>query len=217
MWGYVQTFWEQFDWAGLLSAVFRVLGVLVCLTVHETCHGLAALALGDPTAKRMRRLSLNPLHHIDWLGLASMVLCGFGWAKPVPVDMRYFKRPKAGMAVTALAGPASNFLLAMLLLFFASLTARLAAGEGAALLYGFLVNTALLSVGLGLFNLVPIPPLDGSKVLFALLPERAYYTLMRYERYGMAVLLLLVWLDVGGGYLSEAIYRVFMWMAGLFF
>ena len=217
MWGYVQTFWEQFDWAGLLSAVFRVLGVLVCLTVHETCHGLAALALGDPTAKRMRRLSLNPLHHIDWLGLASMFLCGFGWAKPVPVDMRYFKRPKAGMAVTALAGPASNFLLAMLLLFFASLTARLAAGEGAALLYGFLVNTALLSVGLGLFNVVPIPPLDGSKVLFALLPERAYYTLMRYERYGMAVLLLLVWLDVGGGYLSEAIYRVFMWMAGLFF
>ncbi len=217
MWGYVQTFWEQFDWAGLLSAVFRVLGVLVCLTVHETCHGLAALALGDPTAKRMRRLSLNPLHHIDWLGLASMFLCGFGWAKPVPVDMRYFKRPKAGMAVTALAGPVSNFLLAMLLLFFASLTARLAAGEGAALLYGFLVNTALLSVGLGLFNLVPIPPLDGSKVLFALLPERAYYTLMRYERYGMAVLLLLVWLDVGGGYLSEAIYRVFMWMAGLFF
>ena len=217
MWGYVQTFWEQFDWAGLLSAVFRVLGVLVCLTVHETCHGLAALALGDPTAKRMRRLSLNPLHHIDWLGLASMFLCGFGWAKPVPVDMRYFKRPKAGMAVTALAGPASNFLLAMLLLFFASLTARLAAGEGAALLYGFLVNTALLSVGLGLFNLVPIPPLDGSKVLFALLPERAYYTLMRYERYGMAVLLLLVWLDVGGGYLSESIYRVFMWMAGLFF
>ena len=217
MWGYVQTFWEQFDWAGLLSAVFRVLGVLVCLTVHETCHGLAALALGDPTAKRMRRLSLNPLHHIDWLGLASMLLCGFGWAKPVPVDMRYFKHPRAGMAVTALAGPASNFLLAMLLLFFASLTARLAAGEGAALLYGFLVNTALLSVGLGLFNLVPIPPLDGSKVLFALLPERAYYTLMRYERYGMAVLLLLVWLDVGGGYLSEAIYRVFMWMAGLFF
>ena len=217
MWGYVQTFWEQFDWAGLLSAVFRGLGVLVCLTVHETCHGLAALALGDPTAKRMQRLSLNPLHHIDWLGLASMVICGFGWAKPVPVDMRYFKRPKAGMAVTALAGPASNFLLAMLLLFFASLTARLAAGEGAALLYGFLVNTALLSVGLGLFNLVPIPPLDGSKVLFALLPERAYYTLMRYERYGMAVLLLLVWLDVGGGYLSEAIYRVFMWMAGLFF
>ena len=213
----METFFQQFDWNGLLSLLGRVAGVFLCLTVHETCHGLAACALGDPTAKRMHRLSLNPLHHIDWLGLASMVICGFGWAKPVPVDMRYFKRPKAGMAVTALAGPASNFLLAMLLLFFASLTARLAAGEGAALLYGFLVNTALLSVGLGLFNLVPIPPLDGSKVLFALLPERAYYTLMRYERYGMAVLLLLVWLDVGGKYLSNAIYAVYFWIAGLFF
>ena len=214
---YLKEFWVQFHWEAMLNSLQRLAGVLLCLTVHETCHGLAAYALGDPTAKERNRLSLNPLHHIDWLGLAAMFLCGFGWAKPVPVDMRYFKRPKAGMAVTALAGPVSNFLLAMLLLFFASLTARLAAGEGAALLYGFLVNTALLSVGLGLFNLVPIPPLDGSKVLFALLPERAYYTLMRYERYGMAVLLLLVWLDVGGGYLSEAIYRVFMWMAGLFF
>ena len=214
---YLKEFWVQFHWEAMLNSLQRLAGVLLCLTVHETCHGLAAYALGDPTAKERNRLSLNPLHHIDWLGLAAMFLCGFGWAKPVPVDMRYFKRPKAGMAVTALAGPASNFLLAMLLLFFASLTARLAAGEGAALLYGFLVNTALLSVGLGLFNLVPIPPLDGSKVLFALLPERAYHTLMRYERYGMAVLLLLVWLDVGGGYLSEAIYRVFMWMAGLFF
>ena len=213
----MRIFLEQFDWAGLLSLFQRILEVLVCLTVHETCHGLVAYALGDPTAKRMRRLSLNPLHHIDWLGLASMFLCGFGWAKPVPVDMRYFKRPKAGMAVTALAGPASNFLLAMLLLFFASLTARLAAGEGAALLYGFLVNTALLSVGLGLFNLVPIPPLDGSKVLFALLPERAYYTLMRYERYGMMVLLLLVWLNVGGSFLSEGIYIIYQWMVNLFF
>ena len=189
-----------------------MLGVLLCLTVHETCHGLAACALGDPTARRMRRLSFNPLHHIDWLGLASMVICGFGWAKPVPVDMRYFKKPKTGMALTALAGPVSNFLLAFLLMFAASVVSRFTAGPVV-----FLMTTAMLSIGLGLFNLVPIPPLDGSKVLFALLPERAYYTLMRYERYGMAVLLLLVWLDVGGGYLSEAIYRVFMWMAGLFF
>ena len=190
---------------------------LVCITVHELSHGLIAYRLGDPTARINGRLTLNPLAHIDPVGLLMMLTVRVGWAKPVPVDLRNFQRPKRDMALTALAGPASNFLLAMLLLFFASLTARLAAGEGAALLYGFLVNTALLSVGLGLFNLVPIPPLDGSKVLFALLPERAYYTLMRYERYGMAVLLLLVWLDVGGGYLSEAIYRVFMWMAGLFF
>ena len=206
-----QTIFRQFDWAGLSALVQRAAAVLLCLTVHETCHGLAAYALGDPTAKRMNRLSLNPLHHIDWLGLASMLICGFGWAKPVPVDMRYFKNPKAGMALTALAGPVSNFLLALLALFIASLF------RTGGWLVSFLLTTAILSIGLGLFNLVPIPPLDGSKVLFALLPRKAYYTLMRYERYGMAVLLLLVSLDVGSGALSAAISRVFWWMAGLFF
>lgn len=214
----METFIEQFNWDGLLNLLGRVAGVFLCLTVHETCHGLAACALGDPTAKRMQRLSLNPLHHIDWLGLASMVICGFGWAKPVPVDMRCFKKPRLGMAFTALAGPVSNFLLALLLLFAASLLSALAPVNAVvAGLFSFCASTAVLSIGLGLFNLVPIPPLDGSKVLFSILPEKAYYTLMRYERYGMAVLLLLVWLDVGGSYLSNAIYEVFRWMAGLFF
>lgn len=218
MLGYLRTFWEGFDWGSLLYALQRLVGVLVCLTVHETCHGLAAYALGDPTAKRMNRLSFNPLHHIDWLGLASMFICGFGWAKPVPVDMRYFKNPKAGMALTALAGPVSNFLLALALLFGASIIYRAApAGAVMVWLFYFLMNTAILSIGLGLFNLIPIPPLDGSKVLFSLLPERAYYTLMRYERYGMAVLLLLVWLDVGSSALSNGIDVVYQWMAGLFF
>ena len=218
MQGYLQTIWEQFDWQGLLSALQRVLGVLLCLTVHETCHGLAALALGDSTARRMRRLSFNPLHHIDWLGLASMLLCGFGWAKPVPVDMRYFKNPRAGMALTALAGPASNFALSLVMLLLASVLSRTAAaGAFTVWLFYFLLNTAVLSVGLGLFNLIPIPPLDGSKVLFALLPERAYYTLMRFERYGMLVLLALIWLDFGGSFLSRAIETVYLWMAGLFF
>lgn len=216
---YLQIIWEQFDWQGLFSALQRVLGVLLCLTVHETCHGLAAYALGDTTAKQMRRLSLNPLHHIDWLGLASMLLCGFGWAKPVPVDMRSFKNPRLGMAVTALAGPVSNFLLAFVMLFLASLLSHRAAAAGAGMiwLFSFLLTTAMLSVGLGLFNLIPIPPLDGSKVLFVLLPERAYYTLMRYERYGMLLLLALIWLDWGGSYLTGAISTVYQWMAGLFF
>ncbi len=218
MLGYLQTFWEQFNWAGLLTALQQLLGVLLCLTVHETCHGLAAYALGDPTAKAMHRLSFNPLHHIDWLGLAAMLACGFGWAKPVPVDMRYFKNSKTGMAVTALAGPVSNFALSLLLLFLASLLVRF--GHAAAFtlwLLSFLLITAQLSIGLGLFNLIPIPPLDGSKVLFALLPPKAYMTLMRYERFGMLVLLLAVWLDVGGSYLSNAIYMVYQRMAGLFF
>lgn len=220
MFGYLQNFIQQFDFGALTDALLRVVSVLLCLTVHETCQGLAAYALGDPTARRMNRLSLNPLHHIDWLGALSMLLCGFGWAKPVPVDMRYFKKPKTGMAITALAGPVSNFLLALLLLFCASLMTHLpapAVNSAVIGLFDFLLTTAILSIGLGLFNLIPIPPLDGSKVLFSFLPDRAYDTLMRYERYGMLVLLLLVWLDLGGSYLSNAIQTVYLWMAGLFF
>ena len=87
----LQTLWHSIDWELLGSLISRVLAVFLCLTVHETCHGLAAYALGDPTAKRQHRLSFNPLRHIDWLGFASMLIVGFGWAKPVPVDMRYFK------------------------------------------------------------------------------------------------------------------------------
>ena len=218
MLGYIIEFWEQFNWGSLFDTLGRVLAVLICLTVHETCHGLAALTLGDPTAKRMHRLSFNPLHHIDWLGLLAMFLCGFGWAKPVPVDMRYFKNPKIGMALTALAGPASNFLLALLARFSAWMTSALAPMNAFSVwLFSFLLTLALLSIGLGLFNLIPIPPLDGSKVLFSFLPEKAYYTLMRYERYGMVVMLLIVWLDLGSSYLSAAILSVYQWMAGLFF
>jgi len=218
MFGYLQTFFQQFNWQMLLSLVERAVAVLLCLSVHETCHGLMAYVLGDPTAKRMQRLSLNPLRHIDWLGLASMFLCGFGWAKPVPVDMRYFKNPKWGMALAALAGPVSNLLLAMVLIFTASLIPVSALGGAAANeLFYFLLTTAILSIGLGLFNLLPIPPLDGSKILFSVLPERAYYTLMRYERYGMLILLAIMWLDLGGNYLSDTIEMVYMWMAELFF
>lgn len=221
--GYLQAFWEQFNWSALLEALLRILSVLLCLTVHETSHGLAAYALGDPTAKRMKRLSFNPLHHIDWLGLASMLLCGFGWAKPVPVDMRHFKKPRLGMAVTALAGPISNFLLALALMFGASCLSETMISQseltGSFLigLFEFLLSTAIMSIGLGLFNLVPIPPLDGSKVLFSVLPERAYYLLMRFERYGMLLLMLIIWLDLGGNYLTNAIAAVYYWMGGLFF
>ena len=178
---YLSKLWTALDFGSLLDMMLRLAAVLLCLTVHETCHGLAAYALGDPTARRAHRLSLNPLRHIDWFGLLMMFAAGIGWAKPVPVNPNYFKKPKQGMALTALAGPVSNFLLMV----------------------------AVLSIGLGLFNLVPIPPLDGSKVLFAVLPDRAYDRLMRYERYGMLVLFALVFFDVGSSALSRAIEWVF--------
>lgn len=208
--GSLQTLWASINWQMLGDLISRLLAVFLCLTIHETCHGLMAYALGDPTAKSRNRLSLNPLYHIDWLGLASMLIVGFGWAKPVPVDMRYFKKPKQGMALTALAGPVSNFLLAVLFLLPVGWMYHNAEVTAVTLwLYDFLANVVVLSIGLGLFNLLPIPPLDGSKVLLALLPDRAYLKLMRYERYGMLLLLLLITFDVGSDFLSNAIAAVF--------
>ncbi len=207
---YLTNLWNALDFGTLRDAAVQLLAVLFCLTVHETCHGLAALALGDPTAKRQHRLSLNPLRHIDWFGLLMMLVAGFGWAKPVPVNPNYFKKPRQGMALTALAGPASNLLLALLLLIPARLIytyAHYSVFNQTAL--DFLTSTAALSIGLGLFNLIPIPPLDGSKVLAVILPERAYRWLMHYERFGIFALWLLVALGVGGRYMSLAIRWVY--------
>ena len=216
---YLQELFQALDVASLLNALLRVAAVLLCLTVHETCHGLTAYALGDPTAKSMHRLSLNPLHHIDWFGLFMMFAAGFGWAKPVPVDPRYFKKPKEGMALTALAGPVSNFLLALLLIFISKLIylyAPYTVVMGAVFTF-CLYTAAPLSIGLGLFNLIPIPPLDGSKVVAVLLPNRAYRTLMRYERYGMLLLLALSLLGVFGGFISGVIGWVYEAMFNLIY
>ena len=215
---YLENLFRQLDFASMGALGLRLVSVFLCLTVHETCHGAAAYALGDPTAKRMHRLSLNPLRHLDWFGLALMVLCGVGWAKPVPVDPRYFKKPKEGMALTALAGPVSNFVLAVVLMLGARVIYNhVSYTELWQQVFTFLLNTAVLSIGLGLFNLIPLPPLDGSKVLGALLSDRAYFTLMRYERYGMLVLILLSFTNIGGGLLSRAIMAVYTGLVNLIF
>ena len=216
---YLQNLFHALDFTSLGSAALRAAAVLLCLSVHETCHGLAALVLGDPTAKARHRLSLNPLRHIDWLGLAMMFVAGFGWAKPVPVNPNYFKKPKQGMAVTALAGPASNFLLALLAMLISRLIYLYAPYNPVwQTVFDFCLYTvAPLSIGLGLFNLLPLPPLDGSKVLAMFLPDRAYAVWMRYERYGMLVLLALSFLGVGDGFISRAILGVYGAMFNLFF
>lgn len=216
---YLQNLWNALDLGSLRDTLLRVAAVLICLIIHETCHGVAAFFLGDPTAKRNHRLSLNPLRHIDWIGLAAMVLTGVGWAKPVPVNPNYFKNPKQGMAITALAGPVSNLLLALWLLLGARLmyTHAVTTGQINETLFYFLMNTALMSIGLGVFNLIPIPPLDGSKVLAMFLPNSAYGQLMRYERYGILVLLALSWLGLGGNFLGNAIYGVYEALFHIFF
>jgi len=176
---------------------------LICIPVHECSHGYAAWKLGDPTARRMGRLSLNPFKHFDPVGVILLIVAGFGWAKPVPVDTRYFRHPRRDMALTSLAGPVSNFALAFLMLVLLNVAIRLLPPTRIAdIIVSFLLNTALLSIGLGVFNLIPIPPLDGSKILFSFLPDRVYYTILRYERYGMLVLLALIYLDIITGPLN---------------
>lgn len=201
--GSISNFLANMNWESLADTLLTAVAALLCLTVHELCHGAVAYRLGDPTAKEAGRLTLNPIRHIDPLGLLLMVTAHVGWAKPVPVDPRYFKKPKRGMALTALAGPASNFVLAWLFLLLGGGLVRLAellpwslpGWVFAALgwLLQFLIDAAVLSVGLGVFNLFPIPPLDGSKVLFSLFPDKVYFTVLRYERYVMLVMLAAVW------------------------
>ena len=216
---YLQNLFQALDFSSLADAVLRVAAVFLCLTVHETCHGLAALALGDPTAKSMHRLSLNPLRHIDWLGLALMFVAGFGWAKPVPVNPSYFRKPKQGMAVTALAGPISNLLLAVLFLGIGKVIYLYAPySDGMNTFFNWCLYTvAPMSVGMGIFNLIPFPPLDGSKVLAVFLPDGAYMKLMHYERYGILILLALSWLGLGGNVLGDVIYSVYAALFHIFF
>ena len=177
--------------------------LIFAITLHESAHGWAAGRLGDPTATMLGRVTINPIPHIDPIGtiavpgalLLMSALTGgggllFGWAKPVPVNMMRFRSPKRGMALTALAGPVSNVLLALVFLFLYGLLYR--ALYSVQFLLDMIWLTAYISLALAIFNIIPVSPLDGSKVLFALLPDAAYAKLMRYERYGMILLLVLV-------------------------
>lgn len=198
------------DWSALTDALLRIIPALLCITLHELCHGLTAYFFGDDTAKRAGRLTLNPLKHIDIMGLLMMLLFRFGWAKPVPVDMRRMRHPKRDMALVALAGPVSNLLLAIIMMFlYGALFYPLYGGTVGEIALEMVITTAYLSVALAIFNIIPISPLDGSKVLFSFFSDETYLKILRYERYGMILLLILVATRVLSGPLNTATGWVF--------
>lgn len=190
----------------IVSLLYVAPAVLIALSLHEFAHGLASYSLGDPTPKASGRLSLNPFRHMDLWGTLLLLFFGFGWAKPVSVDPRYYENPKADMVKVALAGPLMNFVVAFVALFFMVLIEKfnLPVNMVTNYIYTLLYQTAIIDIGLGLFNLIPIPPLDGSKVLFSLLPERCYFSYMRFEQFGMIFLLVLISVGALDGFLVTA-------------
>lgn len=197
------------DWRTYIVSFLLTLPIiLLSLTIHECAHGYVACKLGDRTASNLGRLTLDPRKHLDPVGFICMLLFGFGWAKPVPVNSRNFKKPRRDMALTALAGPVANLLLAFVFVILylteyailKNITLTLTPGSTGfyflTILSDFLYLGAMLNVYLAVFNMLPIPPFDGSRIFYIFLPTKWYFKVMEYERYIMIGLLILLWLGV---------------------
>ncbi len=213
----------------IIQILFSIPCVLIAITFHEFAHGYAAAKLGDPTAESLGRLTLNPLKHLDPIGALCMLFFHFGWAKPVPINTRYFKKPRRDLAITALAGPAVNIMLSfagMLLCRFLFVVVENPALQGAgefastalALLATFLMYFYQLNASFAVFNLLPIPPLDGSRLFSLILPPAWSYKIMQYERYialGVLVLLYIGVLDGPLSFLVNGLLSGMDWLIGL--
>jgi Zn-dependent protease len=199
--------------AFLQRLVLQIPALLLAVTVHEVSHGFVADRLGDPTARRQGRLTLNPLPHLDPLGALAFVLAGFGWAKPVPVNAFNLRHPIRDMAWVAAAGPLSNFVVAFLaLLLFQFAAPRMETPFFANPILGVLRYAYLFNLGLGIFNLIPLPPLDGGHFLPYIFPRARWTLLHQLEQYGPLILILLV-MSGATSYIMQPVFRL---MNGLF-
>ncbi len=207
-----------FNLESILMVLLRLAVVLFAISFHELSHGFVAYKLGDNTAKYDGRLSLNPLKHIDPFGALCMFFFGFGWARPVRVNPYYFKNIKRDTALVSLAGPVSNFILAYIgmfgSLYLCPLIPNGFAWHFTSVFFEIFIGC---NIALGVFNLIPIPPLDGSKIFLSLLPKRIYFEIMRYERYGFIVLIIALYLGVIDpvlNFFTDIILKTLFFLAG---
>lgn len=205
----------------IINLLSRVFVVFCILPIHEFAHAWVADRLGDDTARLKGRLTIAPMAHIDLMGALLIFLAGFGYAKPVPVNPRRFKNPRKGMALTALAGPVSNLLMAVILMFISQFGYFGFVKAGGTLLYVvymFFYYAAFVNVSLAVFNLIPIPPLDGSRIASLLIPSKYYFRIMQYERYiilGVFALILFGVLDRPMAFVSGNIMNLIVKLTGL--
>ncbi|MCI7766798.1 MAG: site-2 protease family protein [Oscillospiraceae bacterium] len=180
----------------ILDYLIKGLVLFTAVPVHECAHAWAAEKMGDDTGRKQGRITLNPFAHLTLWGSLMMVLVGFGWGKPVNVDPRNFKNSKKGMVLTSLAGPASNFIMAFLAMIVYKVLAFLCGFDDSTtmgMIAWVFLYIMLINVSLGVFNFLPIPPLDGSKIFNAVLPEKWYFTIMKYEHIIFIVLIVLLY------------------------
>ena len=197
----------MFDILDLGTLLYRVPALLIALSFHEFAHAVVSDSLGDPTPSATGRLTINPMAHLDMLGTVMLVLCGFGWAKPVMIDPRYYKHYRTDMLKVSFAGPGMNLFLGFLSMLLAAILNRL--GMLTVQSYQFIDWIMMYNVWFAFFNLLPVPPLDGSKILLSVLSDENYAKLMRYERYGMILLVALVATGILGRPLSAVISAVY--------